>query len=219
MIVNQEQLRLLKKNQLFNGISDARLALYIKPKNFNKVKDGEILYSPGDLTTKLYLMVEGEVKIKFNKEKTIEFKILFDFFGETEILDRTERFSSAVANKNCVLYLMSLDELVNLCNTDANINANLNKNERPDRKKSILDDNDDGESKMELDDSQVHNEMIDFDAEKDNENYQQLTDEELMVILDKQRAKNIRDGEIKNNQFFDDENSDDLSSGISGEYE
>jgi CRP-like cAMP-binding protein len=111
VLVNQEQLRLLKNNTLFKGVPEAYLNSYLKPKNFIQVEDGKILYSCYEETSDLYLVIEGEVKIKFCKEKNIEFKILFDFFGETEILEGGKRLSFAVANSDCVLYKMSTAEL------------------------------------------------------------------------------------------------------------
>ena len=59
MIVDGERIRLLKTNSLFKGISETILKPYLKPKYFFEVKEGEIIYTAGDGTTELFLIVEG----------------------------------------------------------------------------------------------------------------------------------------------------------------
>jgi len=65
MIVDEQLFRLLKTNTLFRGVSLTILKPYFKPKNFFQVKDGEIIYNNDSDATELYLVVEGEVKLKF----------------------------------------------------------------------------------------------------------------------------------------------------------
>ena len=127
MIVDAERIRLLKTNGLFKGISDSTLKPYLKPKYFFEAKEGEILYVCGDTASDLFLLVEGEVKIKFscNGNSNVKHKYLSDFFGEDELLKGSERTSSAIANTNCVLFKISSSELKQLSSTDKRIDANL----------------------------------------------------------------------------------------------
>jgi len=111
MIVDQDQLKLLKRNSLFNSVNQSFVDSFIKPKNFLTVKEGTLLYSCEDDSTEMYLIAEGEVKIKFCDERNIEYRFLLDFFGEKEIMDKTKRVSFAIANKECILYKISAEEI------------------------------------------------------------------------------------------------------------
>ena len=130
MIVDGERLRLLKTNGLFKGISESVIKPYLKPKYFFEVKEGEILYVSGDESSEIFLIVEGEVKIKFscngNGSTNVKHKYLSDFFGEDEILNDSERTSSAVANSDCVLFRISSTELKQLSSSNKKIADNLN---------------------------------------------------------------------------------------------
>jgi CRP-like cAMP-binding protein len=133
MIVDQEQLRFLKRNTLFKEASETYLNLIIKPKNFFKVKEGEVIYSCGEEAFGLYLILMGEIKIKFCNERKKEHRFnrryLTDFFGESEVLDESKRNSSAVADKDCVLYKISSTELKSLISANQTLYNNLKKKE------------------------------------------------------------------------------------------
>ena len=129
MIVDAERIRLLRTNGLFKGVSGSVLKPYLKPKNFFEVKEGEIIYVCGDLASEVFLIVEGEVKIKFscndNGKVNVNHKYLSDFFGEDEILNGGERTSSAVANTDCILFRISSTELKQLSASNKIIADNL----------------------------------------------------------------------------------------------
>jgi len=131
MIVDAERIRLLRTNGLFKGISGSVLKPYLKPKYFFEVNEGDILYVCGDAATELFLIVEGEIKIKFscndngNGKANVKHKFLSDFFGEEEILKGGERTSSAVAETDCVLFKMNSEELKQLSSSDKKIADNL----------------------------------------------------------------------------------------------
>ena len=131
MIVDAERIRLLRTNGLFKGISGSVLKPYLKPKYFFEVKEGDILYVCGDTASEIFLIVEGEVKIKFscngngNSNANVKHKFLSDFFGEDEILKGGERTSSAVAETDCVLFKMNSEELKQLSTSEKKIADNL----------------------------------------------------------------------------------------------
>ena len=127
MIVDGERIRLLKTNGLFKGIPKSVLKPYLKPKYFFEANEGEIIYVCGDETSDIFLIVEGEVKIKFscNGESNVKHKYLSDFFGEDEILNGSERTSSAIANTDCVLFKISSSELKQLSSSNKKITENL----------------------------------------------------------------------------------------------
>jgi CRP-like cAMP-binding protein len=219
MIVDQEQFRLLKKNTLLRGIQEEYLNSYLKPKNFLKFTEGEILYSTNEVSSEIYLVIDGEVKIKFNENKNIEFKIIFDFFGEAEILTRSKRISSAVANKNCTLYKMSTEELNQLSKTSNVILANLDKNDEREKNNTILNKTVDYDSILDGDNSSLDKEVIDFDQEKEDEVFNELSEKDLNDILQKQRSKHELDCDINEKENIKDEDSDDLPSEKSGSNE
>jgi CRP-like cAMP-binding protein len=127
MIVDQDQLKLLKRNSLFNSVNLSFVDSFIKPKNFLTVKEGTLLYSCEDDSTEMYLIAEGEVKIKFCDQRNIEYRFLLDFFGEKEIMDKTKRVSFAIANKECILYKISEEEINSLISSYDIILNNLMK--------------------------------------------------------------------------------------------
>jgi signal-transduction protein with cAMP-binding, CBS, and nucleotidyltransferase domain len=127
MIVNQEQIKMLGSNTLFRGVSKDFLKPVIKAKNYFGVKEGTVIYNNGDESTDLYLLVEGEVKIKFTEAKKIEHKFITDFFGEEELLAGEKRSSCAVANHDCILYSIKLEELRRIIQSHKQIESNLNK--------------------------------------------------------------------------------------------
>ena len=214
MLVNQDHLRLLNRNTLFKGVPEEYLKKTLKPKNFINVKDGEILYSCNEEASEIYLVIEGQVKIKFSKENRIESKIVLDFFGEADILKGSERLSSAVANSDCVLYKMSIAELKEISHLSKSVMSNLNK-------KGIIEspegDSADLHSKLNSDDPTKENGIIDFDQENEEDKIKKLSDEDLSFILEKQRSKLELDGDLNDKQKFRDEDMDDLSSDKYGE--
>lgn len=125
MIVDQDLTKLLKKNNFFQNVDPTFIDSFIKPKNFFLAKEGTLLYTYSDESTTLYLIVEGEVKIKFATGKLVEFRYLLDFFGEKEILENSNRISAAIANKDSVLYSIQLDELNSLIDKYPVISENL----------------------------------------------------------------------------------------------
>jgi CRP-like cAMP-binding protein len=127
MIVDQDQLKLLKRNSLFNSVDQSFVDSFIKPKNFFTAKEGTLLYSFEDDSTEMYLISEGEVKIKFCDQRNIEYRFLLDFFGEKEVLDKTKRVSFAIANKDCILYKISSEEINSLISSYDIIRNNLMK--------------------------------------------------------------------------------------------
>jgi len=148
MIVDAERIRLLKTNGLFKGISESILKPYTKPKYFFEVKEGEIIYVCGDKSSELFLIVEGEVKIKSSGSGRVKHKYLSDFFGEEEILKGGERNSSAIANTDCVLFRISSTEFKqlslsnkkivdNLSSTDEDESSSVPNNEPPENQSQM----------------------------------------------------------------------------------
>ena len=119
MIIDQDLLKLVKNNEMFKDIPESFLKSFIKPKNF--------IYSFDDESSDFYLIVEGEVKIKFCYQSNIEHRYLLDFFGEKEILDGSNRASFVIAEKDCTLYKMDAGTFKELMANNQTIADNVNK--------------------------------------------------------------------------------------------
>lgn len=99
----------VKLNDLFKEKDLQSLNLNYDPKNFEDFKEGSIIYSSGSQSEFVYLLITGEVKIKFTVVKRLLFKYMNDFFGDTEVLEEKNRNSSAVANTDCTVYKIDAD--------------------------------------------------------------------------------------------------------------
>lgn len=188
MIVDQENIRLLKSNSLFKGLSESQIKPLLKPKNFIKAAEGEIIYQTDDETLKLYLIVEGEVKLKCKEKKQIDYKYIFDFFGETEINNKTCRISSAVANTNCILYEISAEELNQLISLNEQIKKNF-LNVTSTDSKLILNKPEDDLPVIELNDNVEKMDTFQIKEVLDEEEKIELSDEELENLIDMQKSK------------------------------
>ncbi|MGB5288135.1 MAG: cyclic nucleotide-binding domain-containing protein, partial [Ignavibacteriaceae bacterium] len=127
MIVDQDLLKLVKTNEMFKAVPESFLKSFIKPKNFVFVKEGSLIYSFDDESNDFYLIVEGEVKMKFCDQNNIERRYLLDFFGEKEILDGSNRASFVIAEKDCTLYKIDAETFKDLMVTNETIADNINK--------------------------------------------------------------------------------------------
>jgi signal transduction histidine kinase len=105
MIINRN-IKEIKLNKFFAGVNDSVINSIFKPEYFKTVSEGDIIYQTGDEAEHLYLLLRGDVKIKFPSHHYISNKIFNDFFGEKELMEKTLRISSAVANSKCLLFLI-----------------------------------------------------------------------------------------------------------------
>jgi|GEM_PF-2131308 len=110
----------LIKNKLFAGVNSQALKISLLQNNFLSFKEGDIIFQTGDKSEYLYLLIDGEIKLKVHStvnSSVVREKGKNDFFGDYELLDNAPRKSSAVANSDCVLYKISQKELFDLIST------------------------------------------------------------------------------------------------------
>jgi nitrogen-specific signal transduction histidine kinase len=104
-------------NNLFAGLDGAAVSTVFNSKNFIGEKEGNIIFQTGDESKFLYIVLEGEVKIKFSGGQGSRSPIKKgknEFFGEKELIEGTPRISSAVADTDCILYALSRQEIMDL---------------------------------------------------------------------------------------------------------
>ena len=124
----------VKANDLFKGLDFDSLNIPFDAKNFIEFKEGDLIYSSGQPSDFAYLLIDGEVKIKLNAIKRLFFKSPNEFFGETEVLQNEPRNSSAVANKDCLIY--KIEE--NLFNKFHNESSSLSAAALPEEKQESI---------------------------------------------------------------------------------
>ena len=115
-------------NKLFANIDKKKVKFKFSSDKIITYKEGGIVFKKGDKNNYIYLIMEGEVKLKIPNPPfapKIQFKYKNDFFGEKEVLGKTKRITSCVAEKACQLYPITYNELQDLISTSTIIKDNL----------------------------------------------------------------------------------------------
>ncbi len=115
----------IKANDLFKNLDFESLEIPFDAKNFLEFKEGDFIFSAGQPSDFLYLLINGEVKIKLNSIKKLFFKSPNEFFGESEVLQKELRDSSAVANSDCLVYKLDESLVSKLINDSSAIRSIL----------------------------------------------------------------------------------------------
>ncbi|MDH3267214.1 MAG: cyclic nucleotide-binding domain-containing protein [Ignavibacteria bacterium] len=118
-------IREIKHNRLFTGVKESVLASFFDQKDFKEAKEGEILYRKGDVSNSIYLIIKGEVKVKFPSHSYVATKIQNDFFGEKELVEETKRNSSAMAFSKLHYYRIDKTLLDKVIKKNSMIEENL----------------------------------------------------------------------------------------------
>lgn len=115
----------IKSNELFKGLDFATLNIPFDAKNFLEFKEGDLIYSSGQPSDFVYLLINGEVKVKLNSVKRLFFKSPNEFFGETEVMQKESRNSSALANSDCLVYKIDASLFSKINSSASSINLDL----------------------------------------------------------------------------------------------
>ena len=117
--------REIKSNRLFTGVKESVLASFFDQKEIREAREGEILYKTRDASNSIYLIIRGEVKVKFPSHSYVATKIQNDFFGEKELIEDTKRISSAMAFSRVIYYKIDKSLLNKIINKNSLIEENL----------------------------------------------------------------------------------------------
>ena len=115
-------------NKLFANADKKEIKFKFSPNKLITFKEGDIVFKKGDKTNYVYLIMEGDVKLKIPNPPfapKIQFKYKNDFFGEKEVLEKSERKTSCVAEKACQLYPITNNELQKLISSSTTVKDNL----------------------------------------------------------------------------------------------
>ena len=115
----------IKKNRLFTGVKESVLTSFFDQKEIKEAEEGELLYKTGDSGNSIFLIIIGEVKVKFPNQNYITTKIHNDFFGEKEFVEDTKRISSAMAFSKLLYYKIDKKAYNKLLNKSTIIEENL----------------------------------------------------------------------------------------------
>jgi hypothetical protein len=136
----------IRSNKLFTGIYD--INFNFREKNYLEVKEGDVIYSRGDRSDYVYLLISGRIKLK-TYENPRQPKVYLisknEFFGEKELLEKTTRHSSALAEKDTTLFIINQKDFMKLVSSNRKIMENLKEKKyeevvAPTRKKEFKED-------------------------------------------------------------------------------
>ncbi len=113
------------QNKLFSGLPNTFPASIFNPKSLITKREGDIIYKTGDESSSVYLLLKGEVRVKYSSNNYVSNKKFNDFFGEKEIVDDTRRISSAVAFTNVIYYQMDTGTLRKLISKNQQVKNNI----------------------------------------------------------------------------------------------
>ncbi len=117
----------IKNNKLFTGVKESVLNSFFDQKEIKEAREGDIIYRTGDNSSALFLIIKGEVRVKFPSVGYVANKIFNDFFGEKELTDETKRISSAMAFSRLIYYKINKSDLHNLFKKNSTIEDNFKK--------------------------------------------------------------------------------------------
>ena len=115
----------IKNNKLFTGVKESALTTFFDQKEIKEAREGEIIYKTGDESNALYLIIKGEVRVKFPTNSYVTNKIYNDFFGEKEFVEDTKRISSAMAFSKLIYYRIEKSSFNSLIKKNPAIEENL----------------------------------------------------------------------------------------------
>jgi len=118
----------IKSNILFSGMDASTIKVSVNQKDVLNINEGDIIFQNTDPADRIYLLLEGEVKIKYStvvEGQKIFIKHPGDFFGEAEYLEGIARRSSAVAQVNSLIFVLKKKELDDLIAKHPAILTNL----------------------------------------------------------------------------------------------
>ena len=117
----------IKVNRFFSGIRETVIAAIFNPKDFVEVSEGDLIYQTGEESSQVYILLKGEIKIKYSGFTHVSSKIMNDFFGEKEMLEGTRRISSAVAHRSSLIYKIDKTIVMGLIAKYPAVKSNIHK--------------------------------------------------------------------------------------------
>jgi signal transduction histidine kinase len=127
--VNSEKLNIIYGNRLFQNVPSEIISLTFSSECLLEVEEDAVIYKNGDGDNSIYLILEGQVKIKVydsSSRSSLINKFVNEFFGEIEFLEKIPRKSTAMAVKKSLLYILdgkAIDALIKNQIINSNLSA------------------------------------------------------------------------------------------------
>ena len=115
----------LKKNKLLLGVDEAVINTFFDGRELKEKREGEIIYKTGDDSTGVFLLLKGEVKVKYSSNNYVSKKHSNDFFGEKELIENTHRISSVVAFSRVYYYRIEKNLFKKLIQNNSAFSKNI----------------------------------------------------------------------------------------------
>jgi CRP-like cAMP-binding protein len=115
---NSERVTLLAKVPLFEGLTPAALDIVAAVASEESYPTGHVIFEHGDLGDKIYVILEGRVRISRNVpgmgEEALAVLNPGAIFGEMALLDDTPRSADARVHERCRLLILSRETFEDL---------------------------------------------------------------------------------------------------------
>lgn len=119
----------LKGSSLFSYFNKEELEMVAGLASTRQYKKGELIFREGEEGEELFLIEEGKVAIskpvKGNLEQVLAHLGPGDHFGEMAILEKIPRTASASAEENCLLLVISENDLLNMMEEHPKVAAKI----------------------------------------------------------------------------------------------
>ena len=116
--VSQERLEQLSKISLFHGLTPDALALIAEATSEERHALGTKIFQHGEVGDKLYVIVDGKVRISREVpgmgEEALAVLGPGNVFGEMSLIDESPRSADAVVHERCRLLVLSKDSFEDL---------------------------------------------------------------------------------------------------------
>lgn len=125
--MENQLLKTLKNNKLFNGVDLSQVDFSSVKGKLLTVNEGKILFRNTDPATNVYFVISGEVNI-LNKEagqSGSTHKIENDFFGQDEVIEGVPRYSTAVVLRDSYIISLNSEEFNSLIDQNEDFQNNL----------------------------------------------------------------------------------------------
>ena len=72
----------LKRNKLLSGVDEAVINTLFDARELREKREGEIIYKTGDESTGIFLLLKGEVRVKYSSNNYVSKKHSNDFLAK-----------------------------------------------------------------------------------------------------------------------------------------
>jgi len=96
------------------------------PRLTRVIREGEVIYSPGEFGTSFYTIIDGEVILKSNDDPPVTQRFARgEFFGETSLLSGRPRQELAIAGAGCVVVETPRRTMIKLMNSNEEVRRGI----------------------------------------------------------------------------------------------